>query len=214
LPPSTVDAPSRSSAGPRASVKEVLGRPGTGAHLARNARSASPERVLTLLRNWCSPWPGIGARDRPVHAPRLQNVSRTVGDSGGTGRTAGDWPVVSKCLDSLAISRKACTVAGSGAPLVHGFESRRGHKSRGWKPLSNQGFPALVFSGPDASPACLTPETHRTHGRNESLPAGSGLMQGSGGGLSPGPARLCVALAQGTVNPLGAHPWPRKDGWS
>jgi hypothetical protein len=42
--------------------------PGTGAHLARNARSASPESVLTLLRNGCSPWPGIGAQDRPVHA--------------------------------------------------------------------------------------------------------------------------------------------------
>ncbi|WP_309894215.1 hypothetical protein, partial [Archangium sp.] len=46
----------------------VLGRPGMGAHLARNARSASPEQVLTLLRNGCSPWAGIGAHLGPVHA--------------------------------------------------------------------------------------------------------------------------------------------------
>jgi hypothetical protein len=62
----------------------------------------------------------------------------------GTGGTAGDWPVDSKCPDSLAIPRKACAVAGLGPPLVHGFKSRtprqgKGSESRG-KPQRFRAF--------------------------------------------------------------------------
>ncbi|WIG99510.1 DDE-type integrase/transposase/recombinase [Myxococcus sp. SDU36] len=51
-----------------ASLECLLGIPGIGARHARNACSASPERLLTLLRNRCSAWPGIGARLAPEHA--------------------------------------------------------------------------------------------------------------------------------------------------
>lgn len=72
LLPSNVDAPPGSSAVPRAPVKKVLGMPGTGAHLARNACSASPERVLTLARNQCSRSPGARNSVQPGNGEHLR----------------------------------------------------------------------------------------------------------------------------------------------
>jgi len=85
-----------------ASPEPVLALPGMPARHPWNHCSACPERLLTLLRNRCSAWPGTGARHAPEHAFSC--------------RAFGRWATTDGRNNPIAILRRSIPGGSEGYP--------------------------------------------------------------------------------------------------